>query len=1459
VLVVISRIHRLKLECEKPRLNRAKSKPNSAEKYLSIFPHPCMTDTILLLKSRRSKVLSLSILAIFFISMAPFALSSLAGSSYASKVIANTLSPIEHLISSGDSTSTTPAQQNAGVCMASDNNCGNVGYGGGPLMHNSTFNLIFWLPSGTNPVTGQPYTFDNTTIDPPPSYASPNLPKPSDTNYENLITRFFQDVAVQSSSLWNITLQYTDGQDNNLPPGPCFTVTVAGKSVCDVNTFVDTSPFPTNGGSVEGTPANPLQGSDISNEVGNVISSQGWTQAGGNNFFAVFTPYKVFQCSTTSFIIIELYSGCTFGIQANGTTGAPNGFCAWHNYYPQTLNIGQQPTIYAFVADEGSIPSSQPVNKFTGSSGSCLPWGSYGNNGGNAGMGPNGDPFADAAINTASHELFESATDPQPGRIGTGGIVSNGWIFGNLPNGASHEIGDMCDFNFGENSTGTAPINPDGSNVILNGDPYLVQTEWSNSNGGCTLDTSGLPIHVPITLFPDKSSNQSPSPFTVYYAEEGSFPTLMLGRFPQDASTNTTRNVGGNDVTSIFVRQNSEIRVEPVQQTTEQWAFESNLGDVITNNIPPTSQTFTLSMYYYDLLAQTVSYSIIGGGTPTPPNLNYTTASEFPVATDSPYKTQIALSTTPTTVWVLRGSSASVPAVLPSSTKNQQWLNSGATSWNKITKANRITNPIVYNNQYKVQFAPFPSSDGSVTPASGFFNAGSTVPITATPASSLYQFIDWTTQTGQVSVASTSSASTTATINGPDNVTGVFAHKLVFIQDGLPAKTAWSVTVNGVGTFTNTTNSQGLGTIVMNALTPGGYSWSVGTPIEGKSGTQYVASQSANSLNYPYQTEQMIVFTKQYLVLFTTNPSSAGSTTPSSNTFGAWYSAGSEIPISAAPYTYSNYAFSSWKANTTSIKIQSSTSQSTNATLNGPGMITANFKHPTNTISVTEVGLPTGTSWSATLSNSTNTLTQTGTTNVLKFTGIIYGSYTLSVSSNIAGSPGVHYVTTEYYSMSVPFQTSAVIIYQTQYSVSFASNPSSEGYTLPTTSSEFFNAGSTVAITAVPYTSSGYAFGSWSSSTTSIPLASSTAPATTMVVNGPGTVTANFNKNTSNPCSLCTATFTEVGLPSGTTWGVNFNGVGYFSSTSTISIPNVPAGSDYSWSSFGPIAGSAGVEYTTSQTSGTFYVPEQISQVIVYATEYQITFSSSNPSFGTTTPSQTTWYPAGSMISITASPNNPAGSYSFNKWSSSTTSIKIFKASAAATNATINGPGTITGTFDQDTYTTTFTEVGLPSGTTWSITFNGQLYFSSTSTIKITGVIPSGSNYWTSTDQIGGSSSGVRYTSTLQSGSSQTGYLYVPQQTSQVIVYTEQFDITYAVSPTSSGYTSPYSSTGNWYNVGTVVPITSTVYNYNQYAFSSWSASSGSIKIFGSGDSSTALTFDGTGTVTANFIQAPFG
>ena len=139
-------------------------------------------------------------------------------------------------------------------------------------------------------------------------------------------------------------------------------------------------------------------------------------------------------------------------------------FCAYHNDFSSSGT----PVLYAI----------QPY--LDASRGGCT-------NAANANApGPNGDSDADNVLTAVSHELFETVTDPRPN-------TSIGWCDGTYNAGVPFfgpscvngqiggEIGDKCNQMFPK------PRNSDGSDIIINGHPYILQQEYSNRQSRCSM------------------------------------------------------------------------------------------------------------------------------------------------------------------------------------------------------------------------------------------------------------------------------------------------------------------------------------------------------------------------------------------------------------------------------------------------------------------------------------------------------------------------------------------------------------------------------------------------------------------------------------------------------------------------------------------------------------------------------------------------------------------------------------------------------------------------------------------------------------------------------------------------------------------------------------------------------------------------------------------------------------
>jgi len=153
-----------------------------------------------------------------------------------------------------------------------------------------------------------------------------------------------------------------------------------------------------------------------------------------------------------------------------------------------------------------------------------------------------------------------------------------------------------------------------------------------------------------------------------------------------------------------------------------------------------------------------------------------------------------------------------------------------------------------------------------------------------------------------------------------------------------------------------------------------------------------------------------------------------------------------------------------------------------------------------------------------------------------------------------------------------------------------------------------------------------------------------------------------------------TVTFTESSLPAGTQWSVTFNGLTKSSTANSITFTGVPAG-NYAWNASSIIAVGSGTRYVAQTSSGTISVPTTSSISLHYVKQHRVTIQST--AGGSTSPSGTFWYNAGSTINITAI---PAPGYEFVRWETNS-SITFTNSSSATTNAIINSAGTIVASF----------------------------------------------------------------------------------------------------------------------------------------------------------------------------------
>jgi hypothetical protein len=276
----------------------------------------------------------------------------------------------------------------------------------------------------------------------------------------------------------------------------------------------------------------------------------------------------------------------------NETSGFLTKYCGWHSWgrWGSTLT----PVQYAFIgnaAGSGLFHCAQQ----TASS-------------------PNDDPGADAMISVMSHELEESATDPQ----GTGWYDSTG-----------AENGDKCAWTFGTTfDSGHGSV----ANMTLGGKNFLIQQNWVNALGGkCVLSWGTSPdFNISLTGSPQSvtAGGAASNPYTLTATPVNGFSgtvTWTFSNVPAGITVTPPSGLSGNS-TMFTLSAASTVAAGSYSVTvtgTSGSLSHSTTASLVVNapnstfslSITPSSQTVNRPSSGTTTAAYTINVSAVGGFT----------------------------------------------------------------------------------------------------------------------------------------------------------------------------------------------------------------------------------------------------------------------------------------------------------------------------------------------------------------------------------------------------------------------------------------------------------------------------------------------------------------------------------------------------------------------------------------------------------------------------------------------------------------------------------------------------------------------------------------------------------------------------------------------------------------------------------------------------------------------------
>ena len=560
------------------------------------------------------------------------------------------------------------------------------------------------------------------------------------------------------------------------------------------------------------------------------------------------------------------------------------------------------------------------------------------------------------------------------------------------------------------------------------------------------------------------------------------------------------------------------------------------------------------------------------------------------------------------------------------------------------------SSPATYTASFRVQhqltITASPAAGGTFTPSSGgFYNTLSIVTVTATPNTG-YSFSGWSGP-----VADPSSSSTTVKMTIAQSLTANFTALTPITIQTDPTGLQFSIDGQTAQTAPQTVY-----------LAPGSHTLAVLATQPGTPGTQYVfgswSDGGAASHTIVVGTSAIsytATFSPQYSVSVSISPAGAGTVTETLSRNG-YYNPGTVVTLTAT--ANAGYQFLNW-----SVDLSGSVNPHL-ITMDGPHNVTANFSPVTGVTIQTD---PTGLQFTVD-GGAPQTAPQTLT--------LSQGPHTIAVALTQAGSPGTQYLFSAWSDggaashtinvTSSPATYTATL--QTQYQLSIWASPAGCGWETPSNGT-YYNAAAVVTVTATA--NSGYSFTGWSG-----PVANPSSASTSVTMNGPETVTANFSANTgvtiqTSPPGL------QIIVDNLTYTAPKTLSLAAGSHTIAVATTQAgAAGTQYvfsAWSDGGAASHSINVTGSTATYTATF------------GTQYLLTTMVSPPGAGYVTGSP---YPSGNYCDAGTTMQLTATAYSGYQWSNWSGALS---STGNPVSITMDGPHTVTANFVSTTPTCTLT------------------------------------------------------------------------------------------------------------------------------------------------------------------------
>jgi hypothetical protein len=590
----------------------------------------------------------------------------------------------------------------------------------------------------------------------------------------------------------------------------------------------------------------------------------------------------------------------------------------------------------------------------------------------------------------------------------------------------------------------------------------------------------------------------------------------------------STSSIQGSGTQSFSASANCQVSLVYTNTPgNTRYAFNNSASSYSIPICPSSQSPCTYKIYYYYQDSITVSYSVNGGGNPSPPTFSYQQFGGTPPPTP--------LSTSPTQIWVDHNSPWSVTPSIPGGSGERWAADPTKTSG---TSSPGLTISITYYHQFACTCS-YSTSDGLVPQTSPLLSGVQYGKSYSTSLSFSNQVV-WL------------DAGTTYSIPSP--LSGSSSTE----RWSLPPSVPVSGTVTGAFTLNPTYFHQYFETF--------SYKTSDGSTISGSKlpSIKYVKFGITVNVSLPLVSAPQTDW-------FDSKTTASVTQIIQSGFVVRWYAAQSSWLISSAnintlnPVIYYHQYGLSFQSSINNLGV--------NPISGNPPLPTLSYYFagsltnvPIPTTSAVSVWIDAGTSWQIPLAICNS--------NPCSSSGEQWALSTKEPSTGVASSGSTNVITVKYFH---------------QFYLTLVANPTNGGTVTAivnsvSVGSGWINASQQFTITASPNAAQGYLFNGWTGTGTGSYTGSQQTATVTM--NAPITETGNFI-----PGTTVVLTFTETGLPSGTSWTVTLSGSqGTVSNTSTSSsmivrVAGSSSGVQWTWTASQPQSG--GIAYVVEQSPPT--------------------------------------------------------------------------------------------------------------------------------------------------------------------------------------------------------------------------------------------------------------------------------